>query len=95
MSIVTILVPSKDNPSMMYPLTGTVMWLKVGNVKYKFLIHDTVVIHYASGGKFGDFKYIPGDSKRDRAKEAILSVIETHGIDKVLKVINSAKVING
>ena len=90
---------------------GTVALLKIGGKKVKFVLQieegqreADQLVHWASGyrvGSLNDMKVRAyagrGSSITDRrAAEMLLdSLINKHGVDRVLAVINSAPVYNG
>jgi hypothetical protein len=86
---------------------GTVHWLKVGDRKVKFVFQDgnDLLVHFASGRIFGSIYKLQVEhmcryghnarlSNRHAAEQLIANVISMYGLEKVLSILDAAKVIN-
>lgn len=99
----------KKNGQIEYKeVSGKVALLYVGNVRYRFLLQETphgevFLTHYANGRRLGSltpvklrhFKSYYTLKNREAAKILIADLVSKHGIDGVLRKLDSAPVVNG
>lgn len=96
----------KDGTIEKKEIEGKKVWLKVGETKVAFFIHDyytkLALSHFESGQRVADLSAIKMPYTRsyhkmtDRAAAeiAINKLIEKHGVDRVLMKMNTAEKVN-
>ena len=97
----------KDGSIELKEIEGKKIWLKVGDQKIAFFIHNdyvgaTVLSHFDSGQKVSNLTkvklpYVRSYRKmtdRAAAELAINTLIEKHGVDRVLMKMNTAKKVH-